>query len=73
MTPLNSRRRIRNTSTTASPFIVSSTIGATMRQGPHQVAQKSTMTGMCAAMFEGWRGGGNRMDDIRPCSLTFVK
>jgi len=25
------------------------------------------------AMFEGVRGVGNRMDDIRPCSLTFVK
>ena len=25
------------------------------------------------AMFEGVRGVGNRIDDIRPCSLTFVK
>jgi hypothetical protein len=25
------------------------------------------------ALFEGTRGAGNRTDDARPCSLTFVK
>lgn len=25
------------------------------------------------AVFEGTRGVGNRADDVRPCSLTFVK
>jgi hypothetical protein len=25
------------------------------------------------AVFEGTRGVGNRTDDVRPCSLTFVK
>ena len=25
------------------------------------------------AVFEGARGVGNRTDDVRPCSLTFVK
>jgi len=25
------------------------------------------------AVFEGARGAGNRADDVRPCSLTFVK
>ena len=25
------------------------------------------------AVFEDTRGSGNRADDVRPCSLTFVK
>ena len=43
------------------------------RTAGNRLSQGAAYAYRIDAMFEGARGVGNRMDDIRPCSLTFVK
>jgi hypothetical protein len=39
----------------------------------NRLSQGTTFAYRVDALFEGARGVGNRTDDVRPCSLTFVK
>ena len=43
------------------------------RNTVNRLSQGATFAYRVDAVFEGARGAGNRTDDVRPCSLTFVK
>jgi hypothetical protein len=43
------------------------------RNTVNRLSQGATFAYRADAVFEGARGVGNRTDDVRPCSLTFVK
>ena len=43
------------------------------RNTVNRLSQGTTFAYRVDAVFEGARGVGNRTDDVRPCSLTFVK
>jgi len=43
------------------------------RNTANRLSQGTAFAYRVDAAFEGTRGVGNRTDDVRPCSLTFVK
>ena len=43
------------------------------RNAANRLSQGAAFAYRVDAVFEGARGAGNRADDVRPCSLTFVK